>query len=133
VIADKPATVTLATGCDTTYSNVMRPDDALRKVRAACLALDDVTERLSHGQPAWFVGKKQFAVLTNNHHGDGMLALTVGAPPGMQRMLVDSDPEIYKVPPYVGSKGWVLIRLDRDLPWKQVRALIEAACSANRR
>jgi len=87
------------------------------------MALDGVTEKVSHGQPSWFAKHGQFAVLTNNHHGDGMLALTVSAPEGMQAMLVESEPDIYKIPPYVGSKGWVLIRLDRELPWEQVTAL----------
>lgn len=91
------------------------------------MALDGVTEKVSHGQPCWFTKYGQFAVLTNNLHGDGMLALTVSAPEGMQAMLVESEPENYKIPPYVGSKGWVLIRLDRDLAWEQVTALIEAS------
>ena len=68
----------------------MKPDAALVKVRAACMAWPDVTERVSHGMPSWFVGKKQFAVFSNEHHHDGRLAVVCAAPEGMQRMLVDS-------------------------------------------
>jgi hypothetical protein len=37
--------------------------DLPRPLRAICLALPEVTERLSHGAPAWFVrGKSTFRV-----------------------------------------------------------------------
>ena len=109
----------------------MRPAAALAKLRATCLALAEVTERPSHGMPAWFTGKKQFAVFSNNHHGDGRVALVCAAPDGMQAALVDSDPDIYYVPPYVGHLGWVGVRLDQDLAWTQVARIVEAA-HANR-
>jgi hypothetical protein len=105
----------------------MRPAAALAKLRATCLVLTDVTERPSHGMPAWFAGSKQFAVFSNNHHGDGRVALVCAAPDGMQGALVDSDPDIYYVPPYVGHLGWVGVRLDKDLAWTQVARIVEAA------
>jgi hypothetical protein len=110
----------------------MKPAVALAKVRTACHALPDVTERPSHGMPAFFVGKKQFAVFSSNHHHDGRLAVVCAAPEGMQTMLVESDPDSYYVPPYVGNAGWVGVRLDKKLPWAQVASVIEAA-HANRR
>ena len=33
---------------------LMRCAEALAKLRATCMALPDVTERPSHGMPAWF-------------------------------------------------------------------------------
>ena len=105
----------------------MKPAAALAKVRTACLALPDVTERPSHGMPAWFVGKKQFCVFSNDHHGDGRVAIVCAAAGGAQAMLVDSDPDAYYVPPYVGHMGWVGVRLDKKLPWSQVASVIEAA------
>ncbi|HEY4238614.1 MAG TPA: MmcQ/YjbR family DNA-binding protein, partial [Kofleriaceae bacterium] len=45
----------------------------------------------------------------------------------IQAMLVDADPDAYYVPPYVGHRGWLGVRLDRDLPWSQVESLVEAA------
>lgn len=105
----------------------MTPAAALAKVRKLCLALADVSERPSHGMPAWFVGKKQFCVYSNDHHGDGRLAIVCAAPEGAQAMLVDSDREVYYVPPYVGRLGWIGVRLDRGLAWTQVAAVIDAA------
>ena len=105
----------------------MRPDAALAKVRKACFELPEVSERPSHGSPTFFVGKKVFAYFLNNHHGDGRLALWCAAPDGMQAMLVDSDPDAYFVPPYVGKSGWIGVRLDRKLPWSQVASVLEAA------
>jgi hypothetical protein len=100
---------------------------ALAKVRKACLALPDVTERPSHGMPAWFVGKRQFAVFSNDHHGDGRIAVVCAADAGAQTMLVESDPDGYYVPPYVGVRGWIGIRLDRRVPWARIASLLEAA------
>jgi hypothetical protein len=100
---------------------------ALAKLRACCLALPGVTERPSHGMPAWFVGKNQFVVFSNDHHGDGRIALVCAAPDGVQAVLVDSDPDAYYVPPYVGRLGWIGVRLDKRVPWSQVAALVESA------
>ena len=104
-----------------------RADVALVKLRASCMALPGVTERPSHGMPAWFVGKLQFAVFSNDHHGDGRIAMVCAAPAGVQAMLVDSNPDAYYVPPYVGHLGWIGVRLDKRLPWSQVAALVESA------
>ena len=102
----------------------------LARVRALVGKLDGVTEKLSHGSPAFFVGKKCFAYFLDDHHGDGRLALWCMAPPGAQGMLVESNPDHYFVPPYVGHQGWVGVRLDRDNPWPQIAAVLEAAYQA---
>jgi hypothetical protein len=99
----------------------------LTKVRALCRALPDVTERPSHGSPTFFVGKRTFAYFLDNHHGDGRLALWCAAPDGAQAMLVDSDPDGYFLPPYVAHRGWIGVRLDRDLAWNQIAGVLEAA------
>ena len=102
---------------------------ALRKVRAVCLALPEVVERPSHGAPTFFIGAKgkSFLNFTDNHHHDGRLAIVVAAPPGFQAMIIDSKPDAYFRPPYVGSAGWVGVRLDHDLPWPEITAVIEQA------
>jgi hypothetical protein len=100
----------------------------LERVRAACLALPEVTERLSHGQPTFFVrGRKAFVMYLDNHHDDGRLALWCAAPPGVQAGLVGTSPEQYFVPPYVGHRGWLGVRLDRALPWDAIAGAIEDA------
>lgn len=99
----------------------------LAKVRAVCRELPDVTERPSHGSPTFFAGKRTFACFLDNHHADGRLALWCAAPDGAQAMLVDSDPDQYFLPPYVAHRGWIGVRLDRDLPWPQIASVLEAA------
>lgn len=83
----------------------------LAAVRAACLPLPRVTERPSHGQPAFFAGPRCFAMLTVDHHGDGRLALWCAAPEGVQAELVELEPDRFFVPPYVGHRGWVGVQL----------------------
>jgi hypothetical protein len=86
---------------------------ALATVRRLCLALPEATERLSHGEPCWFArDKKMFAMFANRHHDD-RLACWLAAAPGEQPALVADDPELFFVPPYVGTRGWVGVRLDR--------------------
>ena len=102
--------------------------EALERVRALCLALPEATERPSHGSPAWFVRDKRcFVMFLDDHHGDGRLALWCAAPEGMQHALVAGDPEAYFVPPYVGHRGWIGVRLDRELPWDEIAGAIEDA------
>jgi hypothetical protein len=63
-------------------------------------------------------------VLTN-HHGDGRFAVWCAAPAGLQSMLVDADPERFFVPPYVGHRGWLGLRLDRELDWDELAGIAE--------
>lgn len=83
----------------------------LERVRPICLALPEATEKLSHGEPTFFVGKKVFAMFANNHHNDGRVAVWLPVPPGMQPMLIEASPEKFFKPPYVGVRGWVGIEL----------------------
>ena len=84
----------------------------LRRVRRICIALPETTEKLSHGEPTFFVRKKVFAMFANNHHNDGHVAVWIPAPPGLQASLIKTSPEIFYKPPYVGVRGWVGIDLD---------------------
>ncbi len=85
----------------------------LERVRPLCLALPGTSERLSHGEPTFFVGKKVFVMFANNHHGDGHVAVWLPVPPGLQPVLIDAAPETFFKPPYLGVRGWVGIELDR--------------------
>jgi hypothetical protein len=103
-------------------------DRALARIRALCLALPETSERLSHGAPTFFVGgKRAFLMVLTDHHGDGRFALWCAAPEGMQAALVDADPGRFFVPPYVGHRGWLGVRLDRRLPWKEIAGIVEDA------
>ena len=85
----------------------------LERVRNVCLALPESSERLSHGEPTFFVRKKVFAMFANNHHGDGRVAVWLPVPAGVQELLIEAEPETYFKPPYVGVRGWVGIVLDK--------------------
>jgi hypothetical protein len=85
----------------------------LPRVRRICLALPGATEKLSHGEPTFFVKKRVFAMFSSNHHHDGHIAVLIPARPGEQEALIASSPAIYYRPPYVGVKGWVGIELDQ--------------------
>jgi hypothetical protein len=87
--------------------------DQLARVRRVCLALPEVTERLSHGEPTFFVRKKAFVMFANNHHNDGHIAVWLPVPPGLQEALVETVPRVFFTPPYVGTRGWIGIELDR--------------------
>lgn len=83
----------------------------LERVRQICLALPETSERLSHGEPTFFVRKKVFAMFANNHHRDGRIAVWAPAPPGAQLLLIEAAPEKFFKPAYVGARGWVGIQL----------------------
>src|SRR5712692_6447853 len=88
-------------------------EEHLRRVRRICAAMPEATEKLSHGEPTFFVRKKVFAMFANNHHNDGHIAVWIPAPPGLQAMLIATAPETFFKPPYVGVRGWVGMELDR--------------------
>ena len=101
---------------------------ALERLRAICLALPETSERPSHGSPTWFVrDKRSFVTLVDDHHGDGRFAIWCAAPPGDQQLLVDADPDRFFVPPYVGHRGWLGVRLDRGIDPDELAGIIEDA------
>jgi hypothetical protein len=86
--------------------------EALARVRAACLELPETSERPSHGGPAFFIrNKKCFVMFLDDHHGDGRLAIWCAAPDGVQADLVETEPERFFRPPYVGHLGWLGVQL----------------------
>jgi hypothetical protein len=100
----------------------------LKRLRGICLAFPESSERLSHGAPTFFVrGKKAFLMVLTDHHGDGRFAIWCAAADGMQKMLVDADPERFFVPPYVGHRGWLGVRLDRSVDWDELAGIAEDA------
>src|SRR5918911_205008 len=100
----------------------------LKLVRRLCLALPETSERLSHGAPTFFIREKQsFVTYQDDHHGDGRLAIWCAAPPGAQRVLTAARPDHFFVPPYVGHRGWLGVRLDRDLDWDELAGICENA------
>jgi predicted DNA-binding protein (MmcQ/YjbR family) len=103
------------------------PDAALTLTRDICLSLPDTEEKIDWGAPTFRVHGRLFVMFTNDHHGDGRIAIWAAAPPGAQQDLVAADPKHFFVPPYVGVGGWVGIRLDTKLARGAIAALIEQA------
>lgn len=98
---------------------------ALDRLRALCLALPGVSERLSHGEPAWFV-KKQFVTLADHHHDD-RFGFWAAAPEGAQaRWLAVGGGRFFR-PPYVGGRGWIGVHLDVAQDWDDVAEIVADA------
>lgn len=90
------------------------PDGDLEKLRAIAMALPHAAEKISHGQPVFYIEKgKLFAQYWHDHHHDGASAVMVKLS-GIeeQEMLIDLDPELYYRPAYIGPSGWIAIRTD---------------------
>ena len=91
----------------------------VERVRKICLQLPETMEKLSHGEPTFFVKKRVFAMCSINHHNDGHVAVVIPAAIGVQAALIEKSPKKFYRPPYVGHAGWVGIELpkvsDREL------------------
>ena len=107
----------------------MTPEEtaALERLRAICLALPEVVERESHGEPTWFIrGKRTLATFCDHHHGQ-RLGVWVPAPEGVQELRMEQDPDTYYRPPYVGVHGWLGINLDDAPDWDDMEDIIRDA------
>ena len=100
----------------------------LARVRKIALALPNTSERPSHGEPCFFVNQKHtFVMCADDHHGDGRIALWLAAEHGAQEILVAADPVRFFRPPYVGTRGWIGVRIDMKPDWKHITSLIDEA------
>lgn len=102
-------------------------DGWLERLRRVCLDLPEATERLSHGEPTFFVRDKTTFVMCADHHHDDRLAFWAAAPAGFQRALVEAEPERFFVPPYVGHRGWIGVYLDVPVDWDEIATIVEGA------
>jgi len=101
---------------------------ALTELRAHCLVLPEATERLSHGEPTWFVrGRKVFVTFAGRHHDD-RVAFWCAAVAPERDALVAEDPTRYFVPPYVGGRGWLGVYMDHGrVDWAEVGEIVREA------
>jgi predicted DNA-binding protein (MmcQ/YjbR family) len=99
----------------------MPSQDPTARLRRICLALPEAAEKEAWGDPTFRVRDRIFAMVKR---GDGRISVWRKAPPGSQAVLVDADPTRFFVPPYVGSKGWVGMRLDQAPDWAEVTLLV---------
>ncbi len=96
----------------TKEQDLVSSEEQVLRVRRICATLPQTTEKLSHGEPTFFVKKKVYAMFSNNHHNDGHVAVVIPTPPGLQATLLKTEPKKFYMPPYVGGRGWVGIELD---------------------
>ncbi|WP_306362348.1 MmcQ/YjbR family DNA-binding protein [Nocardia sp. CC227C] len=104
--------------------------EPLESLRALCVALPEVSERVSHGEPCWFVRGKKLFVMFADHHHDDRLGFWCAAPPGVQEALTAAAPDRYFRPPYVGHRGWLGVYLDVPVDWAEVAEIVEDAYRA---
>lgn len=100
----------------------------LAEVREIAMGFPEVSERPSHGTPSFFVReKKVLASVFEDHHGDEHIAMWCPAPPGVQAEVVEQEPERFFVPPYVGHRGWIGLKLQVDPDWEEVAGILTEA------
>src|SRR5258708_971763 len=98
----------------------------IAKLREICLAFPEAFEKEAWGECTFRVaGGSMFAMTDNNHHGSGHIAVWVKAPAMVQEILVNSDPKRFFIPPYMGKKGWVGVRIDYKVKWDQTAAILQ--------
>ena len=97
-----------------------------------CRSLPEITyETVGDGHISFRIRKKIFAYYLFDHHGDGIIAFCCKSTLNEQRRLVREDSESFFVPAYLGSKGWVAIRLDLEaVDWDTVSELARQAYQA---
>jgi hypothetical protein len=108
-------------------ARVRSPLDRLREIIRPWPETD---ERISHGSPTWWGGKKTFASFHDNHHGDARVAVWIKSNADAQEDLVVANPAIFFIPPYVGPSGWVGVEVDGDVDWDLVATLLLAGYRA---
>jgi hypothetical protein len=106
----------------------MRPPDLLHRLSEICLALPEATREDMGGHASFSVRKKKFAYYLHDHHGDGIISVCFKAEHGEGPFLIDSDPDLFYLPAYIGPRGWVGLRLDLgDVDWEEVAQHVTAS------
>lgn len=100
-------------------------DPRLSRLTKIALALPESTRQIYGSHAQFMVRKKTFAYFLDNHHGDGIVAVTCKVLPGDNKVLVETWPGKFYFPAYIASKGWVALRLDAGkVDWDEVSELL---------
>ena len=103
-------------------------DPRLTRLTEIALRLPEATRKIYGSHAQFLVRKKTFAYFLNNHHGDGMVAITGKVLPGDNKALADAQPKRFYLPAYIGAKGWVALRLDvGKIDWEEVEELLKGS------
>jgi len=100
-------------------------DPRLVRLTKMSLALPEASRHCLGSHAAFMVRKRTFAYFLNDHHGDGIVAVTCKVMPGDNAALAAAQPARFYLPAYVGPRGWVALRLDvGNVDWGEVSELV---------
>jgi predicted DNA-binding protein (MmcQ/YjbR family) len=100
-------------------------DPRLARLTLLALALPETTRRVYGSHAQFLVQKRTFAYFLDNHHGDGIVAVTCKVLPNDNKALAKAQPNRFYLPAYIASKGWVALLLDAGkIDWDEVRELV---------
>lgn len=100
-------------------------DRRLTRLTEIALALPEAQRQIYGSHAQFLVRKKTFSYFLDNHHGDGIVAVTCKVLPGENKTLTEAQPGRFYLPAYLASRGWVALRLDRGkIDWAEVRELL---------
>lgn len=100
-------------------------NNRLTRLTKIALALPETQRQIFGSHAQFLVRKKTFAYFLDNHHGDGIVAVTCKVLPGENKALAEAQPDRFYLPAYVASRGWVALRLDRGkIDWDEVKELL---------
>lgn len=101
-----------------------KEDLKLTRFTRICLSLPEATRQIMGRHAGFHIRKKTFAYFLDDHHGDGIVGINCKVLPGDNTALIRSNPAKFYMPAYVGSKGWVGLRLDvGEIDWEEVEEL----------
>ncbi len=99
-------------------------DERFQMLRTICLSLPESIEKLTYGEPGWFVGRGPQFVWYPNRHSEDIFEFWCAVPEGVQKVLIESDPAKFFVPPHGGRLMWLGIRPGPNPDWGEVEELI---------
>jgi phosphoribosylglycinamide formyltransferase-1 len=100
-------------------------DPRLTHLTKLALALPEATREILSSHAQFLVRKKTFAYFLNDHHGDGIVAVTCKVLPGDNKALAEAQPHRFYLPAYLAARGWVALRLDTGkIDWDEVNDLL---------
>jgi phosphoribosylglycinamide formyltransferase-1 len=107
---------------------IVSKDSRLARLTKICLALPEAARRDCGSHSAFLVRKRIFAYFLNDHHSDGIVSVACKALPGDNVALAAAQPARFYLPPYIGPRGWIALRLDRGkVDWDEVAELVNGS------
>lgn len=95
--------------------------DPQQAIRDIALGFPEAVEKDAGGHPSFRVRDKVFVACGVDDHG--ATTITVKAPTGEHGTLLAKGAPFFS-PKYLGSRGWVGVRLDDETDWRKVHELV---------